>query len=425
MPRRYVLTTLTVAAALTSAFTAPATAARSGAWHADLSVVDADDVGVTSDGRSVRLDRSAPTPAGARVALRTGFLHLAPHHLDAPANTIAATVRGDIPTGAGITVDVRGALDDDHQRAGRSADGRLPEGEQAESERAGGGRWTEWVEAGVNAPAVLPAVVRTVQVRVNLTAADQSPAVDEVALTPSTGPSGRISIADGPGSTFRVFATREGLVGGTTANGHVIVDNDHFAALPSRRGLSTKDTGSYSVQVCAENGRCEWTPVWDVGPWNTRDDHWNPPDAREMWQDLPHGKPQAQAAYQDSYNDGKDQFGRRVANPAGIDLADGTFWHGLRLADNAWVTVTYLWTGSGPTAFVDTPHGTVTVRTGPSTEAPDVGAAADHAQVRIECRVTGQSVTGSQGTSDVWLRLAPDRYVERANLVDVPDVPAC
>jgi hypothetical protein len=39
---------------------------------------------------------------------------------------------------------------------------------------------------------------------------------------------------------------------------------------------------------------------------------------------------------------GRDQFGRKVANSAGIDLADGTFWDALRMVDNDWVTVTFL-----------------------------------------------------------------------------------
>ena len=84
--------------------------------------------------------------------------------------------------------------------------------------------------------------------------------------------------------------------------------------------------------------------MWDVGPWNTRDDYWNPSTVRQNWNDLPQGRPEAQAAYENGYNGGRDQFGRRVANPAGIDLADGTFWDGLGLTNNAWVTVTYLWT---------------------------------------------------------------------------------
>jgi hypothetical protein len=75
--------------------------------------------------------------------------------------------------------------------------------------------------------------------------------------------------------TYRVFATREGLVGRTTANGHVITPRDHFVALPSRRALSPRGSNQFSVRVCADNGRCETAPVWDVGPWNTRDDYWN------------------------------------------------------------------------------------------------------------------------------------------------------
>ena len=36
-----------------------------------------------------------------------------------------------------------------------------------------------------------------------------------------------------------------------------------------------------------------------------------------------------------------------MANPAGIDLADGTFRDGLEMTDNGYVNVTYLWTGGG------------------------------------------------------------------------------
>ena len=57
--------------------------------------------------------------------------------------------------------------------------------------------------------------------------------------------------------------------------------------------------------------------------WSTTDDYWNPAATRQSWKDLPQGRPEAQAAYQSGYNGGKDQFGRTVANPAGIDLGDG------------------------------------------------------------------------------------------------------
>jgi len=147
-----------------------------------------------------------------------------------------------------------------------------------------------------------------------------------------------------------VFATREGLVGRTTANGHVIRPRDRFVALPSRRSLSGKGGREFQVRL-THKGKSVVAPVWDIGPWNVRDDHWSLSSQRERWRDLPQGLPQAQAAFQDGYNSGKDEFGRQVKNPAGIDLADGIFWDDLRMRDNDWIRVDYLWTSekaSGP-----------------------------------------------------------------------------
>ncbi len=148
--------------------------------------------------------------------------------------------------------------------------------------------------------------------------------------------------------THDIFATREGLVGGTTANGHVIVPNDHFAALPSRRALSSNFGFERQVRV-AYRGRETIVPVWDIGPWNIHDDYWNPAVIRETFKDLPRGKPEAEAAFFDGYNGGLDERGRVVRTPAGIDLADGTFWIDLGLTNNDFVTVEYLWLDSeGP-----------------------------------------------------------------------------
>lgn len=144
--------------------------------------------------------------------------------------------------------------------------------------------------------------------------------------------------------TYTVYATREGLVGHTTANGHVIQPHDHFVALPSHRALSPKGSHHYSVRVRnPKTGHSEVAPVWDVGPWNTSDDYWNPSSRREAWRDLPQGTPEAQAAYQHGYHGGKDGSGRHVTNPAGIDLADGTF-RAIGMTDNGFVEVTFLWT---------------------------------------------------------------------------------
>ena len=121
-------------------------------------------------------------------------------------------------------------------------------------------------------------------------------------------------------------------------------------ALPSRRALATNGGSEYQVRVCySKTAKCTTTSVWDVGPWNTKDDYWNASSVREMWKTLPQGKPEAQAAYQDGFNGGLDQFGRRPANPAGIDIADGSFWTDLGMSNNDWVDVTYLWTTGGGT----------------------------------------------------------------------------
>jgi len=143
--------------------------------------------------------------------------------------------------------------------------------------------------------------------------------------------------------THTVFATREGLIGGTTANRHVIVARDHFVALPSVRALNADDHADQFQVELRYGDKTVREPVWDVGPWNTSDDYWHPSPIRESWQDLPQGTPEAQAAYSSGYNGGRDEFGRPVLNPAGIDLADGTFWDDLALTDNQWVSVAFLW----------------------------------------------------------------------------------
>ncbi|MBA3489059.1 MAG: hypothetical protein H0T78_05840 [Longispora sp.] len=219
----------------------------------------------------------------------------------------------------------------------------------------------------------------------------------------------------------RVYATREGLMGGTTANGHKILYRDHFAALPSRRGLSQKGQGDHTVEVCADNGRCAFVPVWDVGPWNIYDDYWNSP--RQQWNDLPRGMPEAQAAYYNGYNGRKDGFGRRVGNPAGIDLGDGTFWDGLLLTDNSWVTVKYWWTGAaaGLGKITTTGNGPLNMRSGPGTGYRVTGMSGYAANVPIECWTPGTNVGGVTR----WDRLPGGRYISHAYVTDIVTPPRC
>lgn len=153
--------------------------------------------------------------------------------------------------------------------------------------------------------------------------------------------------------TYRVYATRLGLVGNTTANGHVIQQNDQFVALPSRTVLNSLGGTTYTVTITnPANGQTATNvPVWDVGPWNCDDNYWSQNRSSIIQPSLPRGLPQAQAAYQNGHNGGKDfssscgpgRTNRTVLNPAGIDLADGTFWNDLGMTSNGWVDVTFNW----------------------------------------------------------------------------------
>src|SRR6476660_3944835 len=80
--------------------------------------------------------------------------------------------------------------------------------------------------------------------------------------------------ASSGGATFRIYGYDEGLVGGTTSNGHVIVPNDHFVALPCFCVLSSQGGNEFQVKLEYE-GRTVIAPVWDVGPWNTDDNYWD------------------------------------------------------------------------------------------------------------------------------------------------------
>ena len=54
--------------------------------------------------------------------------------------------------------------------------------------------------------------------------------------------------------------------------------------------------------------------------------------------------PWAQASYYGNYNRGRDQYGRKVTNPAGIDLTPrAARGLGLRKYQNAWVYVRFPW----------------------------------------------------------------------------------
>ena len=134
----------------------------------------------------------------------------------------------------------------------------------------------------------------------------------------------------GRGITCRVYATQ---YRGFT---------NFEVALPHRR---IKFEGGYRVRLSRQNGgRNIAPPVREVGPWNTYDNYWNGRRYRSMWKDLPRCRPEAQAAFFQNYNRGRDELGREVLNPAGIDLTPAVARRlNFRLYENGWVFVYLPW----------------------------------------------------------------------------------
>lgn len=277
---------------------------------------DAAGVVVAADG-TVML--TAATAAWSEAPFtRAGTLVGPVQPLAEPATAVAVSWVAEVPGGAAIRLEVRGWS-----------------GERA---------WP-WAEvAGPGQVVALPATATAVQYRLTLLALPDAPGptVRAVRLTPVAGAPPALAAAAAPASaSVRVYATRIGLIGRQTANGHIIAPEDRFVALPSRRVLATRGGREYEVRV-EYRGRSMTLPVWDVGPWNVRDNYWESSARRDMWNDLPPGLPQSAAAYYDVYHGGRDGFGRRVLSPAGIDLSDAAFAElGMTQAD--WVTVTFLW----------------------------------------------------------------------------------
>ncbi|WP_406353895.1 SH3 domain-containing protein [Streptomyces sp. NBC_00658] len=358
---------------------------RQDSWRIDLSGPEAERGNVASrpDGITVENSRArTPSVRGASHAVYTS----PGRSLGRQLTAFTVLTEAELPTGTKVQTEIRGS---NHP-----------------------GAWTQWRAIGDAGAVRLPQAVSLLQVRLTLLGVPggASPTVHAVTVAaaaeqpaPQQTPENGLSAA-ASGPTYRLFATREGLTGQTTANGHVIQPRDHFVALPSRRMLAVNGGHEYQVRLCYQ-GRCETAPVWDVGPWNTRDDYWNPPAQREMWRDLPQGTPEAQAAYQNGYNGGLDEFGRRAANPAGIDVADGTFWDGLGMTDNGWVDVTFMPDSGGGGSATVTAWAEANVRSCASTSCEAKSKVYPGESYPAECWVVGQSVTAEGVTNDKWVRL--------------------
>ncbi len=292
---------------------------------------------------------AAPQPAGVAdgvIVAPNGSMTLARDALPAPAafggagrfgvfvsDTIAYAVEFDtlsveytalLPRGAQVAVDVRSSVD--------------------------GVVWTPWVvDLALQERTHFDHPARFAQYRVRMLATGSSPTIQTLRLIPErTIRSFSALEQEQPPvvPTFTVHATRLGLVGRRTANGHRIARHDRFVALPCVCVLSSRGGDEYRVRVTYQ-GRSAVAPVYDVGPWNTRDNYWDPQEQR-YFSDLRQGWPQDHAAFFDGHNNGRAQHGR-VRFPTAIDIADGIWWDDLGIkGDRAVVEVTFLWMGRDP-----------------------------------------------------------------------------
>lgn len=97
----------------------------------------------------------------------------------------------------------------------------------------------------------------------------------------------------------------------------------------------------YTVSVRSSAGSLSDVKVNEVGPRNEDDNYWDT-DRRSWNGQLSQGTPETFAAYYDNFNNGKDEFGYTVTNPAGIDLSPATARAlGLGTNANGWIVVDF------------------------------------------------------------------------------------
>ena len=117
-------------------------------------------------------------------------------------------------------------------------------------------------------------------------------------------------------------------------------NTDREAALPY---LPLKDDGR-RIRIERTNGAAPtWVTVKEVGPWNTNDAYWLR-SAERVWKGLPRCTSEAEAAFYDLYNGGRDEFRREVVNPASVEVTPAVARDlGLDRHRGAWVHVRFPW----------------------------------------------------------------------------------
>ncbi|WP_129671933.1 hypothetical protein [Candidatus Chloroploca sp. Khr17] len=276
------------------------------------------------DGSVTLVDMALPSPAVLSDVDRYGTLTSEQLFFAQPVTRLQLTYAAQSPSGSAVRVDVRGSLD--------------------------GQRWQPWVVDLSSGDVIdFRQPIKYAQYRLTLTGNQFSaPVVREVRLElTSSAASVEATPADpyAVAPTFRVRATRQGMVGGRTANGYIIPPNARFVSLPSWSALSSRGGNEYQVRL-TYRGRSTVVPVYDVGPYNTRDDYWA--TQRTGFPDLQWGWSMDHAAYYDGYNNGRAEKGY-VRFPTAVDVGDGAWIQDLGIVgDQAEVEVTFLWMGQDP-----------------------------------------------------------------------------
>lgn len=90
---------------------------------------------------------------------------------------------------------------------------------------------------------------------------------------------------------YSALATQEDDVNGTTSNNHKVIQNDWFVALPSPEKLSSDNSWTNRIRLSQVNQagvtiRTCIAPIWDVGPWNTKDNYWDQDSSRTIYGQL-------------------------------------------------------------------------------------------------------------------------------------------
>ncbi|MFA6001487.1 MAG: hypothetical protein WC828_05165 [Thermoleophilia bacterium] len=165
----------------------------------------------------------------------------------------------------------------------------------------------------------------------------------DAAATAALGP-----MTTGASGSYRIYATQYYSNFGADSVDVAVPDKyAKFASLGWEYHAGYPAGANYSVNLGYNGRQLNGVRVLDCGPWNIDDNYWNAAGGsrpRRLFAGLATGLPESQAAYFDDYNGGRDQFGRMVSNPAGIDLSPKAGVQlGLGYLVSGWVTVTFNW----------------------------------------------------------------------------------